>query len=212
MVQERLSQNAAFTSDITPKGRFKELSGLVKCARCGKAVKIKGKYGSMSCSARSEMRGLCDISFKGVRLEHIQEKVEIEIQKYLDNFNKNQEAYKARLKEYQEEADRLKSEIDNLISTLAVNPAIAETITKAIEDREKQLGEVNYKIQADIAPSDKIEYRVLKVLQAISPKTPTVKDAVYKDLATEEKQALLQILVNKILLDEDGSITIDWKF
>ena len=52
----------------------------------------------------------------------------------------------------------LQTEINNLISTLAVNPAIAETITKAIEEREQQLAEVNYKIQADIAPSDKISF------------------------------------------------------
>ena len=211
MVQERLSQNTSYSRDNTPKGKFAELSGLVKCAKCGRAVKIKGKYGSMSCSGRSELRGVCDISFKGVKLEGIQEKVAIEIQKYLDDFTKNQLEWKAKLEEYQKQADSLQTEINNLISTLAVNPTIAETITKAIEEREQQLAEVNYKIQADIAPSDKIEYRVLKVLQRTGAETITAKDTIYKDLATEEKQALLKILVNKILLDESGNIEIDWK-
>ena len=112
---------------------------------------------------------------------------------------------------FQKQADSLQTEINNLISTLAVNPTIAETITKAIEEREQQLAEINYKIQADIAPSDKIEYRVLKVLQRTGAETITAKDTIYKDLATEEKQALLKILVNKILLDESGNIEIDWK-
>ncbi len=211
MVQERLSQNAAFTTDITPKGRFEELSGLVKCAKCGKGVKIKGKYGSMSCSGRSELRGLCDVSFKGIRLKNIQDQVAVEIQKYLDNFTENHEKWKAQLKEYQEEAKKLENDIDILVNKLIARPEIEETLTRQIQEREKQLGEINYKIQTDIAPSDKIEYRVLKVLQRIDKKEITAKDAVYNDLATEEKQALLQILVNRVLLAEDGTITIDWK-
>lgn len=211
MVQERLSQNASYTTDITPKGRFEELSGLVKCAKCGKAVKIKGRYGSLSCSARSELKGLCDASFRGVRLSHIQDQVATEIQKYLDDFTKNQLEWKRKLDEYQQQAEQLKTEINNLVSVLAVNPAVADTITKAIEEKERQLSEINYKIQLDIAPSDKIEYRVLKVLQRTDIRSVSVKDTVYNDLAKEEKQALLQILVNCVSLSEDGTIKIDWK-
>ena len=211
MVQERLDQNAAFTTDITPKGRFEELSGLVKCAKCGKGVKIKGRYGSLSCSGRSELRGLCDISFRGVRLSYIQEQVGVEVQKYLDNFTKNQLKWKSKLDKYKKQAEQLQTEINNLVSVLAVNPNIADTITKAIEDKEQQLSDVNYKIQLDVAPSDKIEYRVLKVLQRTDARLITAKDAIYKDLAKEEKQALLQILVNRVLLAEDGTINIDWK-
>ncbi len=211
LVQERLSENEAFTRDLTPKGRFKELSGLVKCGKCGKGVKIKGKYGSLSCSGRSELRGLCDISFRGIRLEHIQEKVEIEIQAYLDNFTKNQEAWKKKLEEYKKQAEKLERDIDTLVNKLIEEPEISNTLTKQIQQREEQLGEINYKIQADIAPSDKIEYRVLKVLQRKENKTITAKDAIYKDLEIEEKQALLKILVEKILLFDDKSIKIIWK-
>ena len=52
MCQERLSENVALSRDNTSKGKFAELSGLVKCKKCGRAIKIKGKYGSMSCIKR----------------------------------------------------------------------------------------------------------------------------------------------------------------
>lgn len=48
----------------------------------------------MSCIGRSELRGVCDISFRGIRVKSVQEKVGIEMQKYLNNFMENQEKWK----------------------------------------------------------------------------------------------------------------------
>ena len=73
-----------------------------------------------------------------------------------------------------------------------------------IEERQKQLADVNYKMQIDVSPSDKIEYRVLKILQQINPELVNVKNVIYEELDEEQKQALLKIVVNKILLDETG--------
>lgn len=80
-----------------------------------------------------------------------------------------------------------------------------------IEERQKQLADVNYKMQIDVSPSDKIEYRVLKILQQINPQLVNVKNVIYEELDEEQKQALLKIVVNKILLDESGNIEIEWK-
>ena len=80
-----------------------------------------------------------------------------------------------------------------------------------IEERQKQLADVNYKMQIDVSPSDKIEYRVLKILQQINPELVNVKNVIYEELDEEQKQALLKIVVNKILLDESGNIEIEWK-
>ena len=66
-------------------------------------------------------------------------------------------------------------------------------------------------MQIDVSPSDKIEYRVLKILQQINPKLVNVKNVIYEELDEEQKQALLKIVVNKILLDETGNIEIEWK-
>lgn len=211
LCQERLSQNIAFSRDITPKGAFKELSGLVKCGKCGRAVKIKGKYGSMSCIGRSELRGVCDVSFRGIRLEQIQQKVQEEIQIYLNEFEKNQKKWKRKRDRLQAKIDKLTLEIDNLVNTLAENAVLGQTLLPAIEKRQKELADASYKMQLDIAPSDKIEYRVLRLLEQADPDLVNVYNVKYDKLDTEQKQALLKILVDKIYLNEDGTIKIDWK-
>ena len=211
MCQERLSENVALSRDNTPKGKFGELSGLVKCKKCGRAIKVKGKYGSMSCIGRSELRGVCDISFRGIRVKSVQEKVGIEMQKYLNNFMENQEKWKQKKEEYQSQIDKLSNEINNLVSLLAENPEVNKPLMSGIEERQKQLADVNYKMQIDVSPSDKIEYRVLKILLQINPQLVNVKNVIYEELDEEQKQALLKIVVNKILLDESGNIEIEWK-
>lgn len=211
MCQERLSQNVALSRDNTTQNKFKELTGLVKCAKCEKAIKIRNKYGSMTCVSRSELRGSCDASFRGIRVPEIQEKVGIEIQKYLDNFVKNQEEWKVKKEEYQSKINFFQNEITNIVSLLAEDPITNKPLLSGIEERQKQITEINYKMQLDVSPSDKIEYRVLKVLKQINPKNINIENVKYNELGEEEKQALLKILVEKILLFEDKSIKIIWK-
>ena len=165
----------------------------------------------MSCIGRSELRGVCDISFRGIRVKMVQEKVGIEMQKYLDNFMENQEKWKQKKEEYQSQIDKLSNEINNIVSLLAENPEVNKPLMSGIEERQKQLADVNYKMQIDVSPSDKIEYRVLKILQQINPELVNVKNVIYEELDEEQKQALLKIVVNKILLDETGNIEIEWK-
>lgn len=211
MCQERLSQNVAYTKDNSTKGKFKELSGLIKCAKCERAVKVKGKYNSLQCVGRSELKGICDASFRGIRIEYLQKEVGKEIQKYLNNFVKNQEKWKAKKEEYQQQIEKIETEIRNLVLNLAQSPEVDRAITSVIEEKQRELAEVNHKMQLDVSPSDKIEYRVLKILQQINPENINIKNVKYNELEEEEKQALLKILVEKILLFEDKSIKIIWK-
>lgn len=211
LCQERMSQNVALSKDNSPKGAFQELSGLVKCAKCGRAVKIKGKYGNMSCCGRSEMRGLCDISFKGVKLEGLQKQVASEVQHYLDNYQENQKVWieqKAQLKAAER---KLEQQIANLISQIADNPSIAKALAKGIEEREKELSKIQYQMQMDISTSDRIEYRVLRILQQINPPHDLIKTAKYEDFDKDQKQSILRILIDKIFLNADGTISIQWK-
>lgn len=206
-VQERLEQNIAYSRDNTPKGRFKELSGLVKCAKCGRAVKIKGKYGSMSCIGRSELRGVCDVSFKGVRLEQIQKQVSAEIQIYLNNFTEKQKKEISDREAIKKEIQKIEKEIDKLLEIAEQSDTLAKATIKRIEQKQERVSELELKLSYSTNTSDKIEMRVIKVIQ---PKVNFEK-IDYDNLTDEKKQALLKILINKILLNEDGTIKIDWK-
>ena len=79
---------------------------------------------------------------------------------------------------------------------MAENPEINKPLLAGIEERQKQLADTNYKMQIDVSPSDKIEYRVLKILQQVNPEIDSVKNVIYED---------------KVLLDEQGNIKIAWK-
>lgn len=210
LCQERLSQNIQIRKDNKPTGAFQELAGLVKCGQCGRAVKIKGKYGSMSCIGRSELRGVCDISFRGVRLPKIQEQVNIAMQEYLDNFIKNQREWMKIKEDYRRQIRKLESEIENLVNAIAEQPALSKTFSKGIEAREQQLSELRYKLQMSISPRDKIEYRILKDLNKANkgPRIDSIEHILYDNLNAEQKQVILKIVINKILLNSDGTIKI----
>ena len=204
-VQERLKENKSYTSSNSPQNKMQELSGLVKCSKCGMSARIKGKYGTISCTGRSEYRGLCAASFKGVKLADIQEKVAIEIQSYFNDFNSKVQQEEMKKRELRNQIDKLKTDIDLLLD-IALNDEVlrAATLDK-VKDKQRQLSELKVEFLNYNVATDRVEERVLK---------HTIRqdgEIIYRDLTTEQKQSLLKILVNKIFLSEDGSIRIEWK-
>ena len=210
MCQERLSQNVKVTTNNTPSGRFQELSGLVKCAKCGRAVKIKARE-YMSCVGRSELRGVCDASFKGIRLQTIREQLEPQIQNYLDNIKEQNKKYLKKNRELRKQAEKLEQEIKNLTNILAEAPAVSKAIIEGIEEREKALAEINSRRFFNVSPADYIETRVAQAMNTTPAPVVKIDKIDYKKLTTEQKQALLKIAINRIYLDESGAISIDWK-
>lgn len=204
-VQERLKENRSYTSSNDPTNKMEELSGLVKCSKCGMAARIKGKYGTISCVGRSEYRGHCDASFKGIRLADIQEKVAIEIQTYFDNFSSKVEQEELQKKSLRNQIDKLKKEIDMLIEVSLTDELLRKATFDKIRDKQRQLSEIEVQYLNFNVGSDRVEDRVLK---------HTIRqngEIIYRNLTTEQKQSLLKILVKKVFLSEDGSVRIEWK-
>lgn len=203
VVQERLSQNKSYSSSNKPTNKMLELSGLVKCSKCGLAVKMKGKYGSLSCIGRSEKKGYCNASFRGVRLANIQELVSVEMQDYFDNFNKKVEAEQQAKQELKRQIGNLKKEIDLLIDISLKDELLRDATLDKIRSKQEELTRLQLDWANGVYDTDKIESRVLH--------HPIIANGqiIYNELSTEQKQSLLRILVKKILLNEDGSIKIE---
>ena len=208
MCQERLKENKSFSSSNRSKNKFKELSGLVKCAKCGHAVKITGKYGTLSCTGRSEHHGLCDCSFPKLRVEHIQDKVNIEMQKYIDDFESQQIKQRKKKIKIQTQINTYEKEIKNLIDIMARNPSIEELIIKQIEERKNKRDKLILQRQSDIDVGDKIAYRVLQLFNPFFNDDEEIKKIIYADMDEDQKKSFLKIVVSKILLFEDGNIEI----
>lgn len=203
IVQERLSQNKSYSSSNKPTNKMLELSGLLKCAKCGHTIKMKGKYGSLSCVGRSEYKGYCNASFRNVKLSNIQELVSVEIQDYFNDFNAKVQAEQQAKEALKRQINNLKEDIDLLIDISLKDELLRDATLDKIRSKQQQLTQYELEWANGVYETDKIESRVLH---------STVKfngQVIYNELTTEQKQSLLRILVKRILLNEDGSIKIE---
>lgn len=209
IVQERLSQNKSYSSSNKPTNKFEELSGLIKCSKCGMAVKRTGRSGTLTCVGRSEYRGHCDASFAGIKLPDIQEQVAEEVQKYLKNFADKQQEEIDKRKRIRSKIKKTTEELDRLLTLAEQSETLQQATIKRIEQKQNDLIDLELQLTIGVYDSDKIESRVLHALN-LGTATPFC-EIDYRHLTTERKQALLRIAVIRILLSEDGTIEIVWK-
>ena len=209
IVQERLGQNKSYASSNRSTNKFQELSGLVKCSKCGMSIKRTGRSGTFTCIGRSEYKGHCDASFAGIRLPDIQEKVAKDMQYYLDTFSLKQMKEARRRESIRKQIREKNEELKTLLTMAKKSKLLQQATLDDIEQTQSDIISLNLQLSIGVFDSDKIESRVLHVLD-IHDKTHFDK-IDYRCLTTEKKQALLRIAVNKILLSEDGTIEIVWK-
>jgi DNA invertase Pin-like site-specific DNA recombinase len=210
MVQERMEQNQQIASDNKPTNNLQELSGFLKCAECGSAIKMQTKP-TMSCTGRSQKK-ICNVSFAGLKLETIQENVAIQIQEYLNNIHENTKQKQERQKKTLSEIAELEKQLNNLVE-LARLEGVSDYVKRDIEDLTIKIKDKQLKLKLDTA-EDVISAR-LGMNKQFAYTSIFDKDGHvifnYKDLAVDKKQAILRVLVNRILVHKDGTIDIDWR-
>ena len=205
IVQNRLSENSALSRDNTPNTNLMELAGLLKCAECGIAVKMQAKP-TLTCNGRNQNK-ICDVSFKGLKLETVQENVAAEIQDRIDNFDKFvKDKHKKRVA-VEKEIAQLQEQMMRLIEISKYSTKSADILAKEIDDIQTKINTLQLKIKLNINSHDIIEIRLkLKSIFDID------HDALnYRALDTEKRQTVLKALVEKIYLHKDGKVNIVWK-
>lgn len=200
MVQERLASNEQIKRANAPSA-LKELSGLIKCPKCGYAVKCHNRSDKgvpyLGCHGRYTLK-ICDISFKGVRFVDVQKRVGNEVQKELDKIAQTILQEIAADKKKEDKISTLKVRIDKLIELASLGGESISTIHQKIEDLQKEINE----IQLTEFMSTKATERL-----RISEQLP-IK---YDRLTTDEKKSICQQMIEKILLSSNGDIEIIWK-
>lgn len=171
-------------------------------------VKMKGKYGTLSCIGRSEYRGLCDSSFRGVKLADIQELVADELQDYFNSFNSKVQAEEQAKQKLRREIDKTKQELDRLLDIAEQSEILQKATLDRIEKKQRQLTSLELEWSNGVFNTDKIESRILQGPVRLGNSMTVIN---YRELSTEQKQSLLRIVVDKIFLNEDGTISIQWK-
>lgn len=208
-VQKRMEENSAIASDNSPLHSLQELSGLLKCADCGSAVKMQAPP-TLVCQGRNQKR-ICANSFAGVRLASIQEQVAVEVQAHFSRIHEDAQAKQRRRTQALNEIKKMEKQLDNLIDLATTSDAVADTIKARIDTLVVAINEKKLNLNLDDA-EDTLSLRLgdsVPIFGIITHDgTVTLQ---YSALSTEKKQAVLRVLVNRVLLHTDGTITIDWK-
>lgn len=210
MVQERLEQNQQIASDNSPNNKLKELSGLLKCAECKSAIKMQA-YPTLTCTGRNQYK-ICDVSFRGLKLEVVQDNVATKIQNYLNEMKKSQLAKVELRKEALTEIEVLEKKLDNLIDLAMVSDSVSDRLKQRIDKMTVELKEKQLKLKLDTA-EDVIALRLIGLQDTFHSIFDEDGQPIfqYKDLDSAQKQTILRVLVNKILVHQNGDVDIEWK-
>ncbi len=202
LIQNKLDRNEALGRANNPETQMEELAGLIKCAKCGYAVKMRPGAPTLSCDGRSRLH-TCDASFRGVRIEGIRLQVDSYCQQFLDNIINQEEIKNLKKRELEDRAKQLNDEVAHLLDLTAKNELFSEAAIKAIETREKELNEVELSLSF-IATTD-IQDRLKRILKVDVRFSERID---YRALPVEVKKNVCKALISKVLLHENGSVTI----
>lgn len=194
VVQERISLNEQFARGNSAT-KMEELAGLVKCAKCGYAVR-PNKLPYLSCFGKATLH-VCDVSFKKLRFPQLQEKVAAEVQTKLDQIACDALVKGAEVNKIEKEIEKLKQARENLFDLVEQGVTISR-IKSRLDKIDNQINELEIKQIREVTFAQKV-----KITQ--SP------PYVFARYTMEQKKNILKQLVDKILLDEDGTIEVIWK-
>lgn len=194
-VQERLAQNEQFGKNNKPTN-MKEFQGLLKCAKCGYAVKMYSKP-YLGCYGARQLH-CCDVSFRGVSFEKLRDDLRVEVQKNLDKTAMEIVRSKAIHREKREHIEELKKEIDNLLEIASKGGESAEIVHKKIETKQKEINEIELDLFLTTRITDNLHINYSIPIN-------------YGRFTDDQKKLICSLLINEIRLHENGDMDIDWK-
>ena len=193
-VQERLARNEQMGRANAPS-KLKELAGLVKCAKCGYAIRANN-FPHLNCYGRSTLH-VCDASF-AVEFSLLREKVAVEVQKQLDIIARKFLDDSIKAKQSSRQIEEINAEISNLINLAASGTMAIDSVKKAIDERKQRIDEIELSQERNLSFMEQARISVSLPL-------------VYHRLNDDQKKSVVNLLISKILLSENGDIEIKWK-
>ena len=193
-VQERLASNEKLGRANAPS-KMLELAGKVKCAKCGYAIRTNN-FPHLNCYGRSSLHA-CDASFS-MKFNELREKVAIEIQKQLDVIAQKFVNDSIEAQKNTHEIEEINAEIERLVNLAAKGIGDIEQIAQGIQERKQRIDEIELSQERNLTFMERAK---------ISISLPLVFDRLNDD----EKKSVVNLLIEKILLSENGDIEIIWK-
>ena len=191
-VQDRLERNEQIGKNNMPTN-MKEFQGLLKCAKCGYAVKMYNKP-KIACYGAKQLH-CCDADFSKLNFEKLRADLGAEVQKNLDEVAMRNASIQ---KQKRERIAELEKEIDNLLEIAAKGGDVAETIYQKVEHKQKEITEIEMDLSMNRRNTDKLH---------IEHSIP-IKYSRFND---ERKKAVCTELIRRIDLSENGDMKVHWK-
>ncbi len=206
--QQKLTRNKQVRNSISNKTSW--LGGKLICGRCGRTMTtIKGKTGGgetrryFTCTGKSHFKD-CKGTKSTIYAESIEDMVYTEIAKKLDALK----GVKSR--EHKNSHPELNELRNKLKAIELAESQIADTLTKpeVNSDLLEILGKRATKLKSDktalLIKIDELENTEIDVKTAIN------LSKKWKTASFEEKRGVCGIIVNRIIIDEDGNAEIVW--
>lgn len=200
-IQQKLSANKQFKKSNT-LGKLQELTGLLKCAKCGRAIKIYN-FPRLSCYGNVALKD-CDMKINPANglttaeaLDDLRIKIGLCVMRYFVQLKRSC----LRIEQENKRADKKIAEnqkkIDNLVENLAnVNPIAADSINKKINELAEEIA--NIKLDKLMRSKSNLLFEAAKNLK-------------YFNLSPKERQMILREIVDRIEINADYSFKIHWK-
>lgn len=214
-VQDRLAENQQFTRNNTA-GVLEELGGKLKCKSCGYAIKTYSQSTNgrpyLDCYGNRSLH-TCKEKFNNINFWKLQEKVGEEIQKQLDNLHGLLQERVKIAYNITEEIKTKQAKLDEIIDTF-INGEDSNDITrkafqKPVEKLQNEINELEYRQQIALSSSGTLE---IFLKHNLTLKESINKGIKYKDLTTEEKRQIIDVMIDKIYLTNDiNTFEIAWK-
>ena len=194
LAQDRLGENEQISGCNKPSN-MKELTGLIKCKKCGYAVKMYSKP-YLACYGRYGLN-TCDVAFKGVKLEEIRQVISKEVQQVLNSMVSDMLQRQHEQRKIREKIAEKKEQIEKLIDLYLESPDII-SIKNRIDKIQMEIKQLELNELMDVKFNEHMK---------ISSSLPLK----FERLSDEEKIMVTHFLIEKILLSEDGTVEIIWK-
>lgn len=194
-VQERLAQNEQIGKNNMPTN-MKEFQGLLKCAKCGYAIKMYTKP-KLSCYGAKQLH-CCDVNLKNVSFDKLREDLRLEIQKNLNAIAMDLVKSASIENKKREQIEGLKKEIDNLLEIASKGGEVADLVYEKIDAKQQKINEIELDLFLNKRITDRlhIDYSI---------------PINYNRFTDEQKKAICTVLIQKIRLQENGDMEIEWK-
>lgn len=194
-VLERLEQNEQIKKNNVMTN-MKEFQGLLKCSKCGYAIKMYSKP-YLSCYGARTLH-TCDAEYHNLDFEQLRKDLGSQVQVFLNQVAMDMLRVNTLRMQQKEEIETLNKQMENLMELASMGGKSVKSIHEKMEKIQKQIDEKELENYMNYRFTDRLHIRYNLPIK-------------YKRFTDEEKKSVCQYLINSIKLHENGDLEIDWK-